>query len=144
MHLRTIASFSDELLKIASKELKMRIPTNKEDFQKVYSKGREPTAAGIRGGLAGFFLSRVASGKLPGAAATRAMSALGAGVGVADHYAQAKKKSKTAMLAASSTFTPGRALTQGRATGSFHSKIKHRGDISRDPVVNNVATPVPG
>jgi len=129
---------------VDTKELKKR-------FHKGYNKYREPTGAALRGGFGGAFLGQMLTGGrlggkgLAARMGLRGFGALGAGVGLADHYAQGKKarrrkrglaardSSKTAGMP-SGTFTPARQLSSGNHTGSFE-KIVHKGGILRRPTV---------
>ena len=124
---------------------------NKRDkAQEKYRDLRKPGGAALKGGLTGSFIGQMLTGgRLGGDSVRKRMGlrgfgAVGAGLGLADHYAnkryeRAKRKEryeankakaetpKTAMVAASQTFTPGRALTTARNTGSFLDGVIHKG-----------------
>ena len=117
--------------------------STRERLQKKYRKARKPGTAALKGAFGGAFLGQlVTGGNLGGAGwkkqlGLRGFAGLGAGVGLADHYAgkhykrkkrqeRAEAKLKVAMVG-SETFTPGRALTQGRNTSRFQDKVIHKG-----------------
>lgn len=116
--------------------------STREKLQKKYRKIRKPATAALKGAFGGAFLGQMATGGNLGGAGwkkqlgLRGFGALGAGAGLADHYAgkhykrkkrqERQEQAKTAMIG-SETFTPGRALTTGRNTASFQDKVIHKG-----------------
>lgn len=123
----------------------------KKKFHKAYNKHREPAGAALRGGFGGAFLGQMLTGGrlggkgLAARMGLRGFGALGAGAGLADHYAQGKKGrrrrrrrrsvllDKTAGMP-SGTFTPARQLQRGTHTGSFE-RVVHKGGVLRPPTV---------
>jgi hypothetical protein len=130
---------------------KMEKVRDKRDWlQEKYRAARKPGGAALKGGFAGAFLGNMLTGGRLGGEnwktrmGLRGFGALGAGLGLADHYAQKRYKrkkreeraaaraeqAKTAMVG-SATFTPGRSLTTGRNTMRFQDKLIHKGDTLR-------------
>lgn len=125
-----------------------RVRSERDKIQEEYRKLRKPGGAALKGAFGGAFLGQMLTGGNLGGQGwkkrlgLRGFGALGAGAGLADHYAQkrykreqrkerAAAKAKVAMVGASETFTPGRALTQGRNVGRFQDKLIHKGDRLR-------------
>lgn len=133
----------------------LKLPKTKEEFQSKYRKIRKPAASMARGALVASLIANIASGgrAKQGYLGYSTPALLGAGAGLADYAAMGKKKKpsgssdakasvpKLAMLN-SSTFTPGRALTTARNTGSFQSKLVHKG-VEVQPATSGRAFRIP-
>ena len=122
--------------KIASQEAR-------DTIKKYYEKARGPAISALGGAGLGVVMGNVITGGRLGnfnnlsRLGLRASAAIGAGVGLADHYGRShlKKalmpKEKQANFI-SSTFTPARQLTEGVRTGGFE-KLIHQGGRLRPP-----------
>lgn len=134
-----------------------------EDFQDrasaLYSKARNPAISALKGAGGGLVVGNLITGGRLGSLSglsrlgLRAFGSVGAGVGLADYYAQGKHRAgethrKASMPASdklktanflSSTFTPARQLSEGLHTGSFE-KLIHRGGRLKPPKVGNTFT----
>lgn len=143
---------------------KVDLESTREDAQEKYRDARKPASAALKGGLVGTFAGQTLTGGNLGGEGwkkrmgLRGFAAVGAGLGLADHYAQKrykkeikkkkdalryianKKQTKTAMMG-STTFTPGRALTTARNTGSFQDKLIHKGDRLRPATIGSIKPP---
>lgn len=119
-----------------------RLKKVQKKFHSAYNKVREPAAAGGKGALYATVAANLLSGgKAKGYRGYTIPALAGAAAGVADHYAQGKKKQQEGMpkkaaipRTSMSTFTPARQLTRGRHTGGFLSMV-HKGDKLSPPTV---------
>lgn len=124
-------------------KLALQLPANKEEWKKKYRKARKPAGAMAKGALTASLIANILSGgrAKAGYLAYSAPAAIGAGAGLADYLASKKKKIPTppsatkVAMAGSDTFTPGRALTQGRNTSSFQDKVIHKGGELRPATI---------
>lgn len=119
--------------KIASQKVR-------ESLKNFYEKARDPALSALGGAGIGVVAGNVITGGRLGnfnhlsRFGLRASAAIGAGVGLADHYGRShiKKailpKQKQANFI-SSAFTPARQLSEGARTGEFEKLIHHGGRL---------------
>jgi hypothetical protein len=109
------------------------VPKIASTVDETYKKYREPGKHALKGAIPGALLGNILGPTKMGKNPLRAGALIGAGLGLTDWIASGKArkwKKKHAMIG-SQTFTPGRALSQSRAVGSFQDKVIHKGDRLR-------------